>query len=64
MEFIVNDYITLKLENNKTVMYVNGEEYNLCCGVLVNVSGDYPRFSDGNQESVDIIFDIWLYKKT
>jgi len=40
-EFEVNEYITLKLENNETVMYVGGEEYNLCCGLVVNISGDF-----------------------
>ena len=64
MEFVVNEYITLKLENNKTIMYVNGEEYNLCCGVLVNISGDYPRLSGGDQESVDFIIDSCQYKST
>lgn len=64
MEFAVNEYITLKLENNKTVMYINGEEYNLCCGVLVNVAGDYPRLSGGNQDSVEFIIDSCRYKST
>ena len=64
MEFAVNEYITLKLENNKTIMYISGEEYNLCCGVLVNVAGDYPRLSGGHQDSVDFIIDSGQYKST
>jgi len=64
MEFAVNEYITLKLENNKTIMYINGEEYNLCCGVLVNVAGDCPRLPGGNQGSVDFIIDSCQYKST
>lgn len=64
MEFVVNEYIALKLENNKTIMYVNGEECDLCCGVLVNVAGDYPRLSGGNQDSVDFVIDSGKYKST
>ena len=29
-EFKVNEYITLKLENKKTVVYVAGERFNQC----------------------------------
>lgn len=29
-EFDINEYITLKLENNQTIIYVNGERFNQC----------------------------------
>ncbi len=64
MEFKVNEYITLKLEEDKTVMYINEEEYNLCCGVLVNIPQTSPRISFKNQESIDYIVDSNQYKTT
>ena len=66
--------ITLKLEDNKTVIYISGEKYtdnDLCCGVLVNILRDDPRFSVGswddlnsNKESIDFIIDSRQYKST
>lgn len=74
MEFKVNKYITLKLEDNKTIIYINGEKYldnDLCCGVLVNILRDEPRFPVGswtdlrsNKESVDFIIDSRQYHST
>ncbi len=64
MEFMVNEYITLKLESDKTVMYVNGEEYDLCCGVLVNIPGDPPSISIENQVSIDSIIESNQYIST
>jgi hypothetical protein len=37
-EFRINDYITLKLEDNKTVIYVKGEPFNQCKNLLLNIS--------------------------
>ena len=64
MKFVINKYITLKLENNNTVIYVNGEKCNLCCGLLVNIPEDHPRFAIESQESVDFIIDSNQYKST
>lgn len=36
-EFIINDYITLRLENNKTVIYVNNEVFLQCKYLLLNI---------------------------
>ncbi|MFX1260345.1 MAG: hypothetical protein ACFFAN_21045 [Promethearchaeota archaeon] len=37
-EFRVNKNITLKLENNKTLIYVNGEQFNQCKYLLLNIT--------------------------
>ncbi|HEC37079.1 hypothetical protein LCGC14_0695530 [marine sediment metagenome] len=50
--FKVNDYISLKLEDNKTVIYVNNERFNQCKYLLLNIS--YPDlFFLEDIESVD-----------
>ena len=36
-EFKINDYLTLKLENDKTILYVNGERFDHCKYLLLNV---------------------------
>ena len=36
-EFIVNEYITLKLEGKKTNIYVNGELFRQCRFLLINI---------------------------
>lgn len=64
MEFKVNEYIVLKLENDKTVMYVSGWEYDLCCGVLVRVSSSPPNISIENQVSIDAIIESKQYEST
>lgn len=64
MEFVVNDYIVLKLEHGETVMYVGGEEYNLCCSVLSNIPEDRPRFSVENPESLDLLIESRQFKST
>lgn len=35
-EFKVNDYITLKLENNTTVIYVDNKRFNQCKFLLMD----------------------------
>jgi len=45
-------------------MYINGEEYNLCCGVLLNIPGEDKRFTAGDKESVDYITDSGEFKST
>ncbi|HEC37298.1 hypothetical protein LCGC14_1172720 [marine sediment metagenome] len=53
-EFKVNDYITLKLENKKTNIYVKGEFFEQCTSLLVNIPAEgidsYNEF-----ESIDEI---------
>jgi len=37
LEFTINDFITLKLEDDKTNIYVNGEEFIQCKYLLMNI---------------------------
>jgi len=37
-EFKVNDYITLKLESDKTIIYVAGERFRQCKQLILNIS--------------------------
>jgi len=39
-EFKVNDYISLKLENNQTNLYVDGELFNQCKFLMINIQID------------------------
>ena len=52
LEFRVNQYITLKLERNDTVIYVNGERFNQCKFLLLNIP--IEKSKDFNEiESID-----------
>lgn len=42
----VNDYITLKLEGNRTNIYVKGSMFNQCKYLLINISTDKVRDYD------------------
>ncbi|MFW9876510.1 MAG: leucine-rich repeat domain-containing protein [Candidatus Thorarchaeota archaeon] len=48
-EFKVNEYITVKLENNKTEIYVNKKKFNQCKKLLLNTP------IEGNFSSKDIL---------
>ena len=37
-EFVVNDYITLKLENGKTEVYIAGEKFIQCRNIAYNLA--------------------------
>jgi len=51
-EFKVNEYITLKLENNQTIIYVNGQRFDQCKFLLLNIPIDEIRSFD-EIESID-----------
>ena len=53
-EFKVNDYITLKLENKKTNIYIKGELFRQCKFLLLNISVDKISTFD-DIDSVDEI---------
>ncbi len=67
-EFKVNDYITLKLENGKTNIYVNGKKFRQCIRLILNIPFDKIKDYDQidsideaaeiNKESIDQNFDI------
>ncbi len=54
MERILNKYITLKLENNKTNIYVDGELFNQCKYILLNLNiNNLDRYD--NIDSIDSV---------
>ena len=54
-EFKVNDYITLKLEKDKTNIYVNNEMFGQCSRLFINIFKDevseYKEFSSIDEAS-------------
>jgi len=52
LNFKVNEFITLKLENNETIIYVNGKRFNQCKFLMLNIS--YDKITAFNDiESID-----------
>lgn len=49
--FYVNDYLSLKLENGKTNIYVNGKKFNQCKFLLLNI----PKESIASFDEIDSI---------
>jgi len=45
-EFIINNYITLKLEGGRTVIYVNNRPFRQCMYLLINIPTDRIREYD------------------
>ena len=37
IEFKINEYLSLKLEEHGTIIYVNGEKFNHCVSLVFNV---------------------------
>ncbi|KKL03829.1 hypothetical protein LCGC14_2622200 [marine sediment metagenome] len=57
-EFIINDYITLRLEDNKTVIYVNNEVFSQCKYLLLNIPiENIEEFEDINSidETIEVL---------
>ena len=54
LEFKVNDFVTLKLEDGKTNVYVNGEEFIQCKYLLLNV----PAQDIGLYDEIDSIDEV------
>ncbi len=51
-EFHINEYLSLKLENDATAIYVNGELFSKCKFLLLNVP-TYSRVIGGESNSID-----------
>jgi hypothetical protein len=50
-EFKINEYLTLRLEDRKTVIYINGEQFRQCIALLLTI----PREVFFNEEGVNSI---------
>lgn len=59
-QFIVNEFITLKLENNKTNIYVKNRPFNQCKHLLINLDSQnlekYDSISSID-EAIDVLRD-------
>ena len=53
-EFKVNDYITLKMEGNQTVIYVNRIKFQICKHLIFNI----PINTLESLENIDSIDDV------
>ncbi len=54
LEFVVNKFIMLKLEDGKTNIYVNGEMFNQCKYLMLNV----PTRDDKKIEKIETIDEV------
>ncbi|HEC38620.1 hypothetical protein LCGC14_1322490 [marine sediment metagenome] len=55
-QFRINEYITLKLEAGKTVIYIRNIKFMICKRLIINISEDEPdsyKFSDSIDEVVE-----------
>jgi len=65
-EFKVNDFLTLKLEDNKTFIYVKGKKFIQCIRLFLQISPQESEFYE-EIESIDEateIYDKFLYNNT
>ena len=53
-EFRINKNITLKLEKDKTNIYVNNNLFRQCKSLIINLTINYPY---SNLESIDKVID-------
>lgn len=58
-EFIINPYLKLRFKNNKTIIYVNGEPFNQCMYLLINVTLDNKDIL----EEIDSIDEVAIITK-
>ncbi|MHA2366788.1 MAG: hypothetical protein ACXAC7_22750, partial [Candidatus Hodarchaeales archaeon] len=57
-EFKVNEYITLKLEQNRTFIYVAGRRFLQCKRLMINIlEKDIPKFDE--IDSIDEAADVY-----
>ncbi len=58
LEFKINDLLTLKLKNDKTVIYVKGREFGHCKYLLLSISKEnFEKFDeiDSIDEAIDVL---------
>ncbi|MFW9969075.1 MAG: leucine-rich repeat domain-containing protein [Candidatus Odinarchaeota archaeon] len=59
-EFRINKFITLKLENGATVIYVNNEEFMQCKALLINIPVE-DRFITEDLNSIDDAAEVLIW---
>ena len=64
--FIINQYITLKLEDKKTDIHINGEKFMQCKKLLLNINQDdihkYAQLDSIYQSKEINIYQFVLYQ--
>ncbi|GAG32110.1 unnamed protein product, partial [marine sediment metagenome] len=58
LEFIVNDFITLKLENNRTFIYIKGKRFIQCIRLFLQISPEERDFFE-EVESIDEAAEVY-----
>ncbi len=53
-EFVINSHLTLKLENGKTIIYIDNEEFLICKTAIL----DIPKDIISEIKSIDDIIDV------
>lgn len=53
-EFVINSHLTLKLEEGKTKIFVDGEEFLICKAVILNI----PKDKISEVRSMDDILEV------
>lgn len=61
-KFKVNNYITLSLQDEKTFIYVNNEEFMQCKSLLLNIPTDRAQFSN-DFKSIDEAVEIFEWSE-
>ncbi len=56
LEFKINDYITLKLKENKTILYVGGKEFMQCKRLVLMIPSERIHLFD-EIKSIDEVID-------
>lgn len=61
-KFTINKYITLSLQDEKTIIYVNKEEFIQCKSLLLNIPTNYfQAFED--IESIDDAAELFIWSE-
>ncbi len=57
-EFKINEYLTLKLDNGKTAIYIAGNVFRKCKYLLINLEKDHMKDYD-EMESIDEAIEFY-----
>ncbi len=60
-EFKVNNFITLRLVDGKTIIYVSGKKFKQCKFLLLNIPNHQMK-SQENIKSIDEAADVFDFK--
>lgn len=64
MDYRINEYLSLKLENKQTTIYVNGRRFTGCKYILINISSNNISSYDKYKSINEIINSLPKYEYT